>query len=262
MSHDLRRTYPAPASDPSMATGSGTASRAHLRVGAGAAVIGSLCAGVGNLLHPATPRDDAEGVAHVVAHSEFWTPIHLLIAAGVLLMVAGLFAIRLVVADRAAADRLTRLGMHTATIGATVGMVTVILDGVAAKQLADAWAAAPRADRPVALTVFTANETVNFALAGLFNLSFAGIPFVLFGLAVAGSGHFPPWLGWVAVAAGTGSVAAGTFQALTGRPTMTSLILTLIGPTVISLWLLVMGALLWRQSPVTSPVRSPVTLTR
>ena len=29
------------------------------------------------------------------------------------------------------------------------------------------------------------NETLNFALAGLFNLSFAGVPFLLLGLSVA-----------------------------------------------------------------------------
>jgi hypothetical protein len=34
--------------------------------------------------------------------------------------------------------------------------------------------------------------------AGLFNLSFAGIPFVCFGLAVARAGTYPRWLGWVA----------------------------------------------------------------
>jgi hypothetical protein len=32
------------------------------------------------------------------------------------------------------------------------------------------------------------NETLNFALAGLFNLSFAGVPFILLGLAVALNG--------------------------------------------------------------------------
>jgi hypothetical protein len=40
-----------------------------LRIGSVAAILGSLCAGVGNLLHPVTPRDDPEGVARVIAES-------------------------------------------------------------------------------------------------------------------------------------------------------------------------------------------------
>jgi hypothetical protein len=129
-------------------------------------------------------------------------------------------------------------------------MITVILNGVAAKQLADQWAAAPEPAKATALAVVSANETVNFALAGLFNLSFAGIPFILFGLAVtrADARLYPRWLGWVACYAGIGSVLAGLLQALTGKPTVASLILTIIGPTVITLWLVVIWVLLWRRS--------------
>jgi Domain of unknown function (DUF4386) len=127
-------------------------------------------------------------------------------------------------------------------------VITLILDGMAAKQLADQWAAAPEPAKPTALAVVSANETVNFALAGLFNLSFAGVPFVLFGLAVARAGTYPRWLGWVALCAGFGSILAGLIQAITGEPTVASLILTIIGPTVITLWLVVVGVLLWRRS--------------
>ena len=48
--------------------------------------------------------------------------------------------------------------------------------------------------------------------------------------------------------AGIGSILAGLIQAITGEPTVASLILTIIGPTVITLWLLVIGVLLWRRS--------------
>ena len=91
-----------------------------------------------------------------------------------------------------------------------------------------------------------ANETINFALASLFNILFAGATFILFGLAVALSDVYPRWLGWVAVAAGLGSVGAGLTQALVGEPTVASMVLTIIGPTVITLWLAVMGILLAR----------------
>jgi hypothetical protein len=221
-----------------------------LRIGAGAAILGAVAAGVGNLLHPITPRDDPPGVAHVIANSDAWTLIHLVIVLGVILMMAGLLAVRHSIMGSSLTDALTRLGMYAATIGATVGVITVILDGVAAKQLADQWAAAPASTKAAALGLVSINETINFALASLFNMSFAGVPFVLFGLAVvkAGAHPYPRWLGWVAFGAGIGSILAGLVQSLTGKPTVASLILTIIGPTVIALWMLTIGVLLWRRS--------------
>jgi hypothetical protein len=41
-----------------------------LWIGSGAAVLGAVFAGVGNLLHPITPRDDPPGVARVIAQSD------------------------------------------------------------------------------------------------------------------------------------------------------------------------------------------------
>lgn len=218
------------------------------RIGAGAAVLGAVLAGVGNAVHPVTPRNDPRGVAQVIAQSQYWTLIHMIILVGVILMLAGLVGIRHSIPDGGPTAALTRLGMYAATIGTAVGLPLLILDGVAAKQLADQWAAAPQAWKPVALGLVSTNETINFALGGLFNLSFAGVPFVLFGLAVARAGSYPPWLGWVAFGAGIFSIGGGLFQSFTGTPTVISLILTIIGPTVVTLWLLVMGVLLWRRS--------------
>jgi Domain of unknown function (DUF4386) len=218
-----------------------------LKIGSVAAVLGSLCAAVGNVVHPVTPRDDPQGVAQVIADSAAWTLIHIVIVVGIILMLAGMVAIRYSI-DGGVAEALARLGVYAAIIGVTIGLVTVVLDGVAAKQLADQWAAAPEAEKVVALTAVSTNETLNFALAGLFNLAFAGVPFLLFGLAVAISGAYPRWLGWIAAFAGVGSIAAGLVQAFTGEPTTASLVLTIIGPSVISLWLLVMGVLVGRRA--------------
>jgi hypothetical protein len=100
-----------------------------------------------------------------------------------------------------------------------------------------------------ALRIVLANETINFALASAFNVVFAAATFILFGLAVALGGGYPRWLGWVVVLAGVGSIGAGLVQALTSQPTDLSRILTIIGPTVITLWLLVIGVLLVRKRP-------------
>lgn len=128
----------------------------------------------------------------------------------------------------------------------TVGLILVIMDGVGAKQLAEEWALAPSDQQATALRILAANETINFALASLFNLVFAGATFVLFGVAVALSDGYPKWFDWVAVAAGILSVGAGVIQAFTGEPTEASRTLTIIGPTVITLWLLAIGTSLLR----------------
>jgi hypothetical protein len=217
------------------------------RIGSVCAIIGSLAAAVGNILHPVTPRDDPIGVARVIAQSDAWTLIHVVIILGLILMFLGLVAIGYTIRG-GAGEVLARLGVFSAAVGTTLGIATVILDGVGAKQLADQWAAAPESSKALALSLVSTNETLNFALAGMFNLSFAGVPFILLGLAVALSGVYPPWLGWLATFAGVGSVAAGLVQAFTGKPTITSLILTIIGPTIISLWVFIVGVLLFRQS--------------
>lgn len=218
-----------------------------LRTGSVAAILGSLCAAAGNVIHPVTPRDDPEGVARVIADSGAWTLIHVVIVFGIILMLGGLVAIRHSI-EGGKAEAFARLGVYATTVGVTVGLITVILDGVAAKQLADIWAASPESGEAIALSVVSANETINFALAALFNISFAGVPFILFGIAVALSAAYPRWLGWTAAIAGLGSIGAGVVQAFTGEPTVTSLVLTIIGPTVISLWLLVMGVLVARRA--------------
>jgi hypothetical protein len=217
-----------------------------LRIGGWAAIVGSLLGMVGNLVHPVTPIDDPEGVARVIADSPMWVPIHLAIVLGIVLMLGGLVAVRHTIRE-GAAGALAGFGQVAAISGVTIGLILVHLDGVGAYQLAQEWAESPVGARFVALELVHANETINFALASLFNLVFAGVTFILFGLAVLLSDAFPRWLGWPAFLAGILSIAAGVVQAYVGEPTEASRILTIIGPTVITLWLLIMGILLVRK---------------
>ena len=216
------------------------------RIGGWSAVVGSVLAGIGNLVHPVTPMNDPVGVARVIADSDGWVPVHLAIVVGILLMLGGLVALYHSIRG-GIAGALARLGLFAAVSGVTIGLVLVILDGVTAYQLAQEWAAAPPGDQALALGLVHVNETINFALASLFNLVFAGATFLLFGLAVALSDVYPRGLGWVVVVAGAASVGAGLVQAFTGEPTEASGGLTIFGPTVITLWLLVVGILLARM---------------
>jgi hypothetical protein len=218
------------------------------RIGGGSAIVGALLGMIGNLMHPVTPINDPEGVARVIANSSIWVPVHLAIVLGIVLMLGGLVAVYHSIRG-GLAGALARFGLFAAVAGATIGLVLLILDGVAARQLAREWATALPAQKAVALGLVHANETINFALASLFNFVFAAATFILFGLAVALSDVYPRGLGWVAFLAGVGSIGAGLIQAYVGEPTGASRVLTIISPTVITLWLLVIGVLLVRNAP-------------
>jgi len=216
------------------------------RIGVVAGIVGALLAMVGNLLHPATPIGDPEGVARTIAQSERWVLVHLVIVVGLILMLGALVALSRSI-EGGVAGALARLG-SAAVAGVTVGVVLVIVDGVATKHLADAWEAAPPEEAAAALRVVVAEEAINFALAALFNILFAGVTFILLGLAVAWSGEYPRWLGWVVVVAGAGSVPVGLVQAYTGESIGFTRIATIIFPTIITLWVVGMSVLLLRKA--------------
>lgn len=216
------------------------------RLGAAGAVVGSLLAMVGNLLHPATPVGRSEGVARAIAESAAWAPIHLMIVAGLILMFAGLVAISRSLRG-GLAGALAQFGYVAAIAGITIGVLLVMLDGVAAKHLADVWAASPQEEKGAALRLVLAEESLNFAIASAFNILFAGVTYILLGLAVTLSRVYPRPLGWVAVVTGLGCIMAGLIQALTGEPTLVTKTLTIIFPTVITIWTALLGVLLWRN---------------
>jgi hypothetical protein len=217
------------------------------RIGSVAGTVGSLLAMVGNLLHPATPIGDPEGVARTIAQSEIWVLVHLVIVVGLILMLGALVAICRSI-EGGVAGALAQLGYVAAVAGITVGVILVIVDGVAAKHLADAWEAAPPEEAAAALRMVVAEETINFALAALFNILFAGVTFILLGLAVAWSGEYPGWLGWVVVVAGIGSVPVGLVQAYAGESIGFTRIATIIFPTIITLWVAGMSVLILRKA--------------
>jgi len=221
--------------------------RGIFRIGAVAGIVGALLAMVGNLLHPATPIGDPEGVARTIAQSQRWVLVHLVIVVGLILMLGALIALSRSI-EGGLAGALAQLGSVAAVAGVTVGVVLVIVDGVAAKHLADAWEAAPPDQAAAALRVVLAEEAINFALAALFNILFAGVTFIVLGLAVASSGEYPRWLGWMVVIAGVGSVLVGLVQAYTGESIGFTRIATIIFPTIITLWVVVMSVLLLRKA--------------
>ncbi len=229
-----------------------------LRIGAAAGIGGTLLVMAANLAHPATPAasQDPQGLARTIAGSGSWVPDHLVLLLGLILMLAGLVAIgRSITGGLPGA--LAQLGSLAAVGGVTVGLVLLIIDGVAAKHLAQAWATAPSEAKAAALHGFLAEEAINFALGALFYILFAGVPFVLLGLAVAWSGSYPRWLGWVAVVTGVGSVMVGLSLGHVGESNAVTRIPSIAFPTAITLWVGWMGVLLLRKAPAPAHSAAP-----
>jgi hypothetical protein len=240
-----------------------------LRIGSVAGIAGALLGMVGNLAHPTTPAAsrDPEGLARAIADSGSWVPDHLLILLGLIGMLGGLAAIAHSIRG-GLPEALAQLGSIAAAAGATVGLLLLGIDGVAAKHLAQAPAAAPPTEQAAALHALLAEEAINFALGSLFYILFAGVTFVLLGLAVAWSRAYPRWLGWTAVVAGAGSLVVGLVQAQVGETNAVTRIPSIIFPTVITLWLVWMGALLLRKAhalertpprPIPAGLPTPIT---
>jgi hypothetical protein len=218
------------------------------RIGGSSAVAGAILGLVGNLVHPVTAGpDDPEKTARVVAQSQIWIPVHLALLVAFLLMLGGLLAIHDSIAG-GPAGALARFGLVAAVIGATVGVVLLSLDGFAAKHLAESWFSAPADGRAGAIGPFQAEDSINFALLSPLNLVFAGLTFVLCGLAASLSRVYPRRLGWIAVIGGAGGAVSGVIQAYLGEPTPVTEALGIAAPSIITLWLLLMGVLLVRKS--------------
>jgi hypothetical protein len=210
-------------------------------------MLGAILGLVGNLSHPPTsgPAHPAE-TARVVANSSIWIPLHIALLVSFIFMLGGLVAIHDSI-TRGRAAVVARFGLIAAIVGTAGGVVLLSLDGFAAKHLADSWLAAPSTLRASALASFRAEDSINFALLSPLNLVFAGFTFVLFGVAAAQIGVYPRWLGWVAVVGGVGGAVSGVIQAYLGEPSAITTALGIAAPSIITVWLFVMGILLVRK---------------
>lgn len=162
-----------------------------------------------------------EGAGHEAiftryADSGAWVAGHLVQFAGILLGLAGLFV--LARALRPEAPHLAALAGAGAVATAATWALAQAVDGVALKQAVDAWVDAPPADEA---SRFGNAETVLWTVWGVQSFSYAvyGLTLVLLGVAVAVSRRFGAWIGSVAVAAGSLSLAIGIDVAYRGSET-------------------------------------------
>ena len=167
-------------------------------------------------LLPSTEGADHEAIFTRYADSGAWVAGHFVQFAAVLLGTAGLFV--LARALRPEASHLAALAGAGAVATAAISALVQAVDGVALKQAVDVWVDAPPADEA---TRFGNAETVLWTGWGVQSFFYAvyGLTLALLGVAVAVSRRFGAWIGLVAVAAGSLSLAMGIDVAYRGSET-------------------------------------------
>ncbi len=119
-----------------------------MRVGAGSLVVGTVLAFVFNLIHPRSSEalDSTRGELELVADSDIWLFDHMMLGVATAFVLVGLVALS--TSMRGGDGELwARAALVAGVAGVVVIWITVVVDGMASKQVADAWARAPTTRR-------------------------------------------------------------------------------------------------------------------
>lgn len=217
-----------------------------LRLGAVCAIAGavvSIIAGAG--FNNLTNTGEAKEILATISSQPdwFWPAVHLGFIIGAFLW-AGAFGSLAASLRRELGWSLARWASSALIIGAAIHVVDASLNGFVMSELADLWAR----DGGNAQVVQSA-DTLLLILKGLWAnvlIFFHGISFILMGMAVAKGEHYPAWLGWIGAFGGAGSLVIGTLMFVNANLLPEGLFIAFA--IVVSLWMIVMGALMWRRA--------------
>jgi hypothetical protein len=221
--------------------------KALFRLSGLALMVGAVIGAVLNAIHPRDLDFDnfTESTLDAVAASSLWSEIHIGLVFAAALVVVGLMGLYRSIGGEAGAA-LARLGLGAAIVGGAVLVVTIAIDGVGMKHVADIWSSAG-ADETL---VLPAAEALLAATSGLLSVSllvFFGLGFGLFFLAIAFGEGYPKWLGWLGLIGSFASMWGGSLYFYDARLTQTSLSIFVASSLYLTVVALVLGALLFRK---------------
>jgi hypothetical protein len=218
------------------------------RIGAACAAVGSVLLFVGTDLHPKTADpNDALAAFTEYAADHLWIASHLMQLAGVALMVAALLFLtqQLESTSRSGWSRIAA-GAAIASLAVTAALQAV--DGIALKNMVDAWASAPAAQKEAAFHAAFAVRQVEIGLASMVSLSF-GLTAILYGVALLLDHMYPKWMGGFAIAGGAPTMVAGVVMAYTGFSGL-AMVVSMTASAILLAWMLALGVLMWRRAPL------------
>jgi hypothetical protein len=184
------------------------AERSRVKLAGGLLVGGFLINGVVTMFHPSGDEDNHEKIFTDYAETGAWEAIHLGQLLGVLAALAGIVVLCRALGAREGWSDMAGFGAAAAVITGAAFVVLQGLDGVGLKQAVDSWVAS---SGPEKVDRFDNAETVRWLEWGFqsYFRVILGAAFILVGAAIALVRLLPRWLGWLAMATGSISIAVG-----------------------------------------------------
>ena len=216
-------------------------------------MVGAILAVIMLILHPRVAELDygdfgySEAFLQNIADSPEWVGVHIGILLTALLLTGALLGLSRSITQEPGTSW-AQLGYLSALLGTGIIVANMAVDGLALKVVADAWEVAPPEERITFFRIGNSMVEIALALFSIWIIVFWGVTFILYGIAISLSNAYPKWLGWIALAAGIGGLVVGLIQSLNGPTALVSNVLFGTVSVVLTLWLFVMGALMWRLS--------------
>lgn len=225
-----------------------TTDRSLARIGAVAAISGTLLLMIGTALHPMTADPaDLQAAFTEYARDRGWVASHLAQFAGVFLVGVGLLAVsqRLIAGPAAAWGWIGALG--TAASVSLAGVLQAV-DGVALKVMVTRWLAAGGQAQGPAFEAAVAVRQIEIGVASLLSIVF-GMTLLVYAAAIWASRAGPRSFVVLGALAGAGTLAAGVVAAHDGFSALNMTLTSVTGP-LSAVWTVLLGIWLWRTTPV------------
>jgi hypothetical protein len=177
----------------------------------------------------------------------FWVASHLMQLAGVVSMVAALLFLTIVLEARGGPG-VARVAAGGAIASLALAAALQAVDGIALKNMVDAWAVAPASQKEEVFHAAFAVRQIEVGLASMLSLSF-GLTAILYGVALIGAGIYPKWFAALAMASGISTIASGVVMAYSGFSGL-SMAINMLASAIFLVWMLTLGVLMWRQDGV------------
>lgn len=228
--------------------------RAHVgddvlyRVGGAMAVVGSVVAFVGNVLHPRSTDyyDDPVAWLDHNTESSVWFGSHVLILVGSIVLVGGFVALARALAGTRG-EGVGQLALANALIGTTLIVITLVIDGLVVPELSDVWHAHETPTQEAALTGTILYYTI-FNLLYVFMITLFGLAPIFYGVAMLLSGSFARWFGWLGILFGSTVVVSALLSMVDVSRKVLDATVWPVTATLVVAWFLAIGVQLWRRA--------------
>lgn len=217
-----------------------------LRQSAVVLILGELIFLIAGYFHPSRePANNHIAVFAEYANSANWTAIHLGQFAGMLAITAGLLVLFVALNVQSGTPGLVARGAAVSAV-VTLGLYGVLqaIDGVALKQVVDAWASASDAEKTARFATAEAIRWLEWGVRSYQDFML-GVSFILFAIVIVWTGRIPRPIGYLMGLSGLAYIAQGLvigfegFSPNNAAPTLIAYILWLAW----SIWLLIFA---WR----------------